>query len=261
MATKHLKNIWIGWDSSGIPRTPEGRFTPENQKIVHKVEMAVRRIVVLDAYIRNALKAAKVTVGDPPITIMHIILTANVRPELYCDPEPFLCVDIDFDPLELLNLPKDKDKVGELYISFAEEALSKLQSIEGYPVDVIRGACEEFRKNGYNLPFKAGEGMIPGTKIKGRINVVVSPVSTTRYLTVLYRNKPLFQTIISENEESDTLFSQHFAGFELEGMVLTVIGGHEDIVSGIFNIPHVKIDLADYPEVIELMREKGWLDE
>lgn len=158
-------------------------------------------------------------------------------------------------------MPKDKDKVGKLYLSFVEEALVRLQTIDGFPVDVIRSACAEFRKNGYSLPFKAGESMIPGTRLKGRIGVVASPVSTIRYLTVLYRNKPMIQTIISKSEKKDTYFSKHFAGFDLKGTVLTVIGGHENIVSGEFVIPQVKMDLADYPDVAKLMREKGWLDD
>jgi hypothetical protein len=103
--------------------------------------------------------------------------------------------------------------------------------------------------------------MIPGTGIKGRVDVVVSGIGTARYLTALYRGKPLFRTEISDNDETEVMFSQHFAGFSRNGTIVTVIGGHQSPISDEFLVPNVDVDFAAFPEALSLMREKGWLDD
>lgn len=103
--------------------------------------------------------------------------------------------------------------------------------------------------------------MIPGTRIKGRVTVMVSAVGTTRHLTALYRGKPLFRTEISDSDETEVMFSPHFAGFSRSGTIVTVIGGHQSPISDEFLVPPVDVDFAAFPEALSLMQEKGWLDD
>jgi hypothetical protein len=260
MAPKHLRHFLIEWspEGLGLGRTSTGRFTEEAQQVVTHVDHERRRTVVLDAYISEALRTAKVTVGNPPIEYARVVLSAEDRPAPYFDPPPFLHVDVPINPLALLDLPRDREVRGEFHIRIFEEALARLEGIAGFPTQVIREACAQFRASDYSLRFRAGERMIPGTGIKGRVDVAVSAAGTIRYLTVLHRGQTLFRTAIAESDETELTFSRHFAGFARNGTVVRVIGGHQSPISDAFLVPSVDIDFAAFPEALSLMREKAW---
>ena len=258
--TKYLKDFGIEWDVPGLTGAEVMR-TPEEQRIVIDVENKKRNSIILTAYIRHALKVAKVQIGDPTLIWIGLTLKKDAREKPYFFSTPpsnsGVIVDIPYDPLDLLNLPEDKDYIGELYIGWVEESLSKLKSIPQFPCDIIRKACETFRSNKYTYAFMAGEKMIPGTRIKGRIWVVSSGLGTQRQFEALYRNKRLFIEKISEVGNVETVVSGRFDGFDFEDGVVAIRGDkyalHPEKVKPIL------IDFRKYPEAFELMREKGWV--
>lgn len=258
MSRKHLQHLYFEWSDLDIA-SPDRRRSSEEQLYVISICNQLDKTVVLSAYFQNALRNAKVEVGSPPITYCRMVLKKEAKPGPYFDPEPFLYVDIPFDPRDLLSLPADGEQLGKLYLGWAEQALQKLEAINGFPVDLLRAACKEFKKNRYSLPFTAGQKMIPGTRIKGVIGVRVSPAGTQRHFTALYRNKPLFQKMISETDSVEFNFSSHFAGFERNGAVVTVVGGHMDPLTGKGAVPSVEIDLEESPETMAILAEKGLL--
>ena len=258
--TKYLKEFGFYWD---IPELLEENVvrTSEEQNTLIKLDDAVSNTIILTSYIEQELRVSKVQVGVPPLIWAEIKLkkAAKAKPYFFAPipSHPGVIVDIPYDPLDLLNLPEDKDYIGELYIGWVEEALSKLKSIPGFPYDIIREACETFRSNKYTYAFMAGEKMIPGTRIKGRIWVVSSGLGTQRQFEALYRNKRLFIEKISEVRNVETVVSGRFDGFDFEDGVVAIRGDkyalHPEKVKPIL------IDFRKYPEAFELMREKGWV--
>ena len=263
MAKNRLRYFVFDHSCDTVPGFVNGEGTPEGRKIARDVCDELRRTHAMTAYFYYALLKAKVVLDNPPgppIERTWVHLTATPRPEPYSDWPRHLYVDLHFDPMDVLDLPRDKNVLGPLYLKWVDEALAKLAQIDGFPCDVIRAACEEFRANRFMYPFKAGHAMIPGTKIKGTIMCYASPEKTTRYLFASFRGRYLFHVKLSERDRPDMQFYAHFKGFEREGSVVTVVPGFFDVVSKTHVVPEARLDLADFPEVFSMMRAKGWCD-
>ena len=259
LATRYLRHFIFVPDLSDIPRESNGRFSSETQlNIVSKIDGENRKTVVLTSYIQNALRLAKAQVGDPRIVWSRVKLTANPKPLPYFDPVPFLYVDVEYDPRNFLDLAGDKDEIGTLYVDLAKQALSKLENFDGFPVDIILGAYDQFVAAGHQFPVRAGEAMLPGTKLKGGVTVVVSAVHTIRYFTLHYRNKEILRHAISESEGGEMDLSQNFSGFDLNGTIATIRGSGFEPIFNRELVPSIEVDLAIYPEVTALMSKHGW---
>ena len=100
--------------------------------------------------------------------------------------------------------------------------------------------------------------MLPGTKLKGRVTVVVSAVHTIRYFTLHYRNKEILRHAISQSEGGEMDLSQNFSGFDLNGTIATIRGSGFEPIFNRELVPSVEVDLAIYPEVTALMSKHGW---
>ncbi|SMR83576.1 hypothetical protein SAMN04488030_0053 [Aliiroseovarius halocynthiae] len=259
MSRNHLQHFIFEWEDLEIASV-DRRRSSEEQAVVTAIDTACRNTVVLSAYFQDALRKAKIEVGSPPITYCRMVLKKDPNPEPYYDPEPFLYVDIPFDPRDLLTLPDDHEKIGKLYVEWTEHALHLLEKVDNFPTELIREARAKFQENNYSFPFVAGQKMIPGTRLKGGVGVVVSATGTARYLTVLHRNEQLFQQKISEVDKVDFHFSNHFSGFERNGTIVTILGGVMDPLTGKNVVPSIDVNLAESPELLALMTEKGWLE-
>lgn len=260
MTKKYLKKFWFYWDVPGLLGENIKR-TSQEQKVVTKIDNVVRNTCILNSFIVPALKEAKPQVGEPPLIWTEIKLKKSVKAEPYLfspiPSHPGVFADVSYDPLDLLHLPQDKDYIGELYISWVEEALSKLQAIPDFPCDVIRNACDKFRGRKYNYTFRAGEKMIPNTRIKGQIWVVSNGLGTQRYFEALYRNKRLFTEKISEESNVEMTISGRFDGFEYENGIVTVRGDKYHPFPE--TVKPILIDFKEHPEAYALLQEKGWV--
>lgn len=259
-ATKYLKEFGFYWDIPGLLGENVDR-TSEEQKTLIKIDDAVSNTIILTGYIEQELRRAKVQVGAPPLIWAQIELkkAAKAKPYFFAPvpSHPGVLVDISYDPLDLLHLPEDKDYIGKMYIGWVEDALSKLETIPGFPCGIIWGACEKFRDSKYTYSFKAGEKMIPGTGIKGQIWVVSSGLGTQKYFEALYRNKRLFTEKISEERDVEMTISGRFDGFEFENGIVTVRGDKYHPFPE--TVKPILIDFKEHPEAYALLQEKGWV--
>lgn len=244
---------------------PEGEAGYETDKaLIDAIEQERARFAPMTLQIGDALKKAKPVFGDPPSPCTFWVLSKAPKPEPYFKPAPpYLYVDVNYASEKLLKLERDKSVIGALGIRLVEEALSKLNSVPGFPVSVIRDACEEFRGNDYTYFLKSGEAMIPGTKIKGRIDLEFSGSGTKRIFTGSYRNKVLIKQQISEIDWPELTISTGFNGFALDGDAIHVLPNkfHFKARTPSRQIPDgsVRIDLQNFPEALELMNAKGWM--
>ncbi|MEP5757720.1 MAG: hypothetical protein ABJ327_00085 [Litoreibacter sp.] len=244
------------------PKGEEGYRADLNR--IRAIEREAYRITPLNHYIHDALRKSKPVFGNPPSPCTFWVFSKAPKPEPYFDPAPpYLYVDVDFAPEDLFTLGKDKKVIGELFIDLVEEALSKLKSIPGFPVDVIREGCEQFRKNDYTSSWKFGEKTIPGTKIKGRIDMEVTGAGTKRIFTLSYGRKTLIKQKISEIDRPDVTRGRLFDDLVLDGDKILVKPKNwswelQELGPKSY-YKNAKIDLTDYPEVLDLMSAKGWV--
>lgn len=266
---QYLSKFELNWHPIGTLPTAycEGSLQvgSEEYQTAHStalgIESVMRRFRCLTAHIHDALKKAKPQLTNPTVHTFCIDISREARLKFYKPKTWVVFVEIEYDPLDLLQLPLDRAVLGELAIKWIETALEKLRSYPEFPSDIIRNACEKFRKEDYSYVFKAGEKTIEQTSVKGRIDVIANPVSTTRTFTASYRNKKLFSRVISIDDGCDLYFSKIYSGATVWGNFLVINGTNLGLDPQI--LPNEKrqttaetptaIDLREYPEVYELI--------
>ena len=131
------------------------------------------------------------------------------------------------------------------------------------PFSIISEACERFRATDYKFPYKIGEGMIAGTKVKGRLGAVASCVSTERYFSAAYRGKELFRTQVLGDDTSNLALRRFYNGFEWADDVITIKRSYwlelMDLPSSGREKHHTdptEINLSDFPEARDFIRTK-----
>lgn len=265
MTAKYVRHVSFEVDLSFLPSDDSGQIRGEARAVAVMIEETRRAVfLALSSHVHDALRKAKRPIGELPLRDVCVFLSAEPRPEPEADHRHGrLEVDIARDPRALLSLGTDNATVGEWVIETADLALNRLKAWDSrFPSDVVREGIEAFRTGGYAFSFRAGERMIPGTQVKGRLNVVVSCLDTRRYFTALYRNKPLFRVEVPGIDRPDVQTSNHFPGVELDHGIIT-IPGHKFWPLAEHKRPDhmqpVKIDLRDHPEAFAFMREKGWI--
>lgn len=243
---------------------PEGQEGYERDKtLIRAIEREEARFSPLVLRIHDALKKAKTVVGEPPTPVVFWVLSKEPKPEPYFKPAPYLYVDVNYEAKRLLTLENNKKTIGELGIALVEEALSKLESITGFPVKVIQDACDAFRKNDYTYSLKCGEATIPGTKIKGRIDLELTGAGTTRIFSASYRKKLLIRQQISEISWPELAISSRFDGFTLDAEAILIRANPYYIRAKNKErcLPDggTRIVLKEYPETLDLMQKNGWV--
>lgn len=227
---------------------------------IRMLEREAERLSPLNMYIQDALRKAKPVFGDPPSPCTFWVLSTNPKPEPYFKPEPpYLYVDVDFAPDDLFNLGSDKKEVGERTIALVEEALSKLQSVSGFPIDVIRDGCETFRRNDYTRYWKFYQTKIPGTKIQCEIEMEASGAETKRIFTASYRGKILMKEQISEINRPDFSFEKLKDDIVLEDHILLIKPKlwprevEEQADNPQLYYTDTRIDLKNYPKMLKVI--------
>lgn len=270
MSKKYLRQFDVGFDFPDISRDSEGAWINDDDRSYGRlVGSQLRRLFLpVRQYTNSALQKAKLQIGPPPIEVATVMLLASPRMSPYFDPsQRFLNVDVDYDPQNLLQLPVGARELGELAIHLTTEALHKLKDIPEFPCDLIARACEEFRTRGYAYNLEGNSHSLPGTKIKTQLHLQLSCAGIKRSLIGSYRGKVLFQKLLSETESQNVHSQILFSGLILEGTRVTVLhnqfnqykDGKPVIFEGYAN-ELTRFDLMEFPEVLDLMRKKGWLE-
>ncbi|MEP5762691.1 MAG: hypothetical protein ABJ327_25905 [Litoreibacter sp.] len=161
-------------------------------------------------------------------------------------PGPQLWVDVDYHPLKLLDQPYDAEFVGEPANSFLLEGPKKLESYEGFPHALIHEVSSDFRERDYKDLRKVAEKTVPGTKMKGRIDVSASAEKTVSILTVYHRGRELFQREVWEQEGAHVIDAMLINNFSLQdGKRLIFRNEH-------IHAPDTSLDIA---ELLDVFRE------
>lgn len=261
MAKRHFKEVSFQSGKRTALSYSDARYHEFNAK-GDVVERNLKRARPLLWHIAAVLRQEKIALHDPQITELIIYLTEEPKPEPWLwlkGDVRAVYVEICYDLFDLEKLPDDNKLFGELFIGWIEEAIERLGDYPQIPTDLIQAACQTYRNLDYSYSFKVGERMIPGTKIKGCVGVISSCVSTDRYLTLLYRNKEMYQMKISVGDGGDMISARAFHGFELEndrlivsaGPVLMEYKGKPVYANG---AQPETIDLNDHPEALELIQ-------
>ncbi|MEP5760724.1 MAG: hypothetical protein ABJ327_15720 [Litoreibacter sp.] len=203
------------------------------------------------ARVYDTLRREKVSL-DPHIALTYFHLTDIPRDEAVYEhltliqgrgPGPELYVDVDYHPMKLLDLPYDAEAVGELAISFITQGLQKLETYEGFPHALIHEAISDFRKARYRDEWKVTDKTIQGTKMKGRVDAIVSASQTVCTLTVSYRGKRLFEREIMKEKGARFRSAGGLNNFLFQDDKLLIFNGQHMFV------PSITMELSELPDV------------
>lgn len=142
------------WRVDGIIPTldnrPSGDEGRRHAELVNDITKARKRFDPLTMYFDTVLKKQKPVMSDPYVESVNLIFTRRPRPEpdLGCGG---VDLDIDFDPMALLEQPYDAKILGEFAISCWEGAIERLDDYPEFPRDLVREVMEDFRQDGYRL--------------------------------------------------------------------------------------------------------------
>ena len=223
----------------------------EQRRIIRAVGQNLYRFASLWWLLDAAFREAKVNIRGPEIRELIIYLKdhPNPAPELWLKGEVrAIMVDIGYDTSLLADIPLDNRLLGEMFISWIEEALAKLTGYPQIPFDLIRSVLAAYRAADYTYAYKIGERTIPGTRLKGRLDGTMNCVEHVSTLTVSYRGKELFRR---ETYRTDELWLQTFKHFSR----LSINGSTLQVQSPSVHAPDTLIDLSEYPEVMELLHK------
>lgn len=265
LTQKTLRKVFFEIGNVALPRTrPDGPFTEEGQALANKLTTAIRRFAVLSTFIEIELRTAKASVGVPPASMVWISLEADAVPKPIRSARPAETIELSlpYDPIELLNVPTDREALALFQLEIARQAATHLCEMDSFPIEAWEQGCTSFERNGFAFWMKAGERLIPGTRMKGQVAVEVAPDATTRWLTLSHRGQTLAQIELRSRQDGpDFVTSKFFRGFELEGANLKLGADPFAVeVPGRTPVwPAEQINLTEYPEVLALAVEKGWV--
>jgi len=251
MTRRHFHQISFE-DGKLYPQLPLNHPEYHKQRnLISEVMGTLNRYTSLWWLFDTAFREAKVFIKDPEIRELIIYLKDNPdsEPKLWLKGDVrAIMVDVGYDTSKLADIQTDNKLLGELFIGWIEEALSKLSAYPQIPCDLIRTVMTAWREDDYTYRYEIGERTIPGTKLKGRLARTLNCVEPVSTLTLLYRGKALFHKETYHLADISRRTYKHFAKLSLEGAVLRVHNPR----------PHATdtlIDLAEYPEVMEILNK------
>ncbi len=265
MAKKHLRKVSFEIGSLDLARTrPEGPFTDGAQALVNQIVTAIRRFSVLSTFIEIELRKVKASVGVPPASMAWVSLESGAEPDPIRSTPPADAIEVvlPYNPLDLPNISADRETLAHFQLNIAREAASHFCRIDGFPREAWEQGCVKFEQNGFSIWMKAGERLIPGTRLKGQVAVEVAPDMTRRWLILSHLGDTLARIALHERGDGpDFATSKFFRGFELEGSILKLgtdpfaveVPGHSPVW------PPEQVDLRDHSNVFALAVEKGWV--
>lgn len=252
---KYLRKVLFEWDTTRCgPTLPTAKTREEREAIVQlgrRLDARCTDLAVILSSIYNILRREKVGL-DPHIALTYFHLTDIPRDLPIYEhlsliqgrgPGPQLCVDVDYHPMKLLELPYDSEAVGELAISLVTEGLQKLEIYDGFPHALIHEAISDFRSARYRDEWKVADKTIQGTKMRARVDASVSAANTVCTLTVSYRGKPLFEREILEERGARFESASQLNNFLVEDDKLLIFNGQHMFV------PAITLELSELPEV------------
>lgn len=156
--------------------------------------------------------------------------------------------------------------IGEAWGNGIEQGLSVLSTYPGYTTEVMRAACDAFRKNDYTFKlFSPKPTTINGTKLKGRVDTYIDAISLRRNLTISYRGNELLAKEIAHFNRIDVVNAANHHSIILNLRTLTFRPLEQEEydwrlnMSGPYAIRDpVDLNLNDFPDVLQLIIEKGW---
>lgn len=251
---KYLKKVFFAFDTTRCgPTLRETKSSEEIKAIIRLGQDLDRRRLDLSVVMFRLLEILmreKVAL-DPHIALTYFHLTDIPRDKPFYEhltliqgqgPGPQLWVDVDYHPMQLLDLPYDAEGVGELAIALITEGLKKLDTYEGFPHALVHEAISDFRKTEYKQLFKVVDKTIPGTNLKGRIDSAASAEKTVCTLSVSYRGTPLFQRVIWEKQGADIDAARLSNNFRFQDGKLLVFRDEN------IHVPDVSLDLTELPD-------------
>lgn len=269
-SSKYFQHFSFEWDPDDVLVAEVDE--PERQAVARRIHAALQeRTLALTTHVQRDLFAERLVLDRTPTKSngFTIHLTRNPRPGTRMESDHSIWTDVEFDPHDFLDWPQDPDVIGERLISLAQDAVSRLEAVDGFPADLVRNSFKSFRDNNHVTHYGTRKGVIDGTPLKVRMDVFIDALTTRRDLCVLYRGTPLLSTTVNLHPQVDWSLAVAMNSVELAGTTLTYRPISEDKLAWWrktigakaehpLYLP-VEIDLSAFPSALEKMREKGWI--
>lgn len=265
MKRKYLKSFGISWDWGDLASPDTGAILKERHADFREIDNFIKNSTfAFESYIEERLKSEKYVFGDPPHESLAIILTA--RPHAKVQVRPHLYAYVHYDPQAVLEHERSREKLGELFIAWVEQASQSLRGVDDFPVNQFQKICSDYRAQGYTTHFAVSSMAIPDTRLRLCIEVEMDAVETRRYATVRHRGKEIGRKLTTYSGPGSWLYmlrsSEHL---EREGDMLIYYPESPSLVARQFQdgaeLPRieqpeaqpVQIDLGEFPLVVDHM--------
>ncbi len=268
LSSKYTRDFVFQWEINDI--LPEGSRDPELLALCRKIDTSFKEICYpLSECIAQALFAERLQVFHEGKLISNFGLnfTKHPRPEYEIWMKTSVWADVQFDPAEILSMPSDEMAIGASLLALTLEGIEKLEKFDGFPSDVVRGACHSFSKGNFATKTATRTVKIDGTALRAKIEVIVDARHTRRHLTVSYRGEDLLSTVLSTHIGVDWTLAHDFHSIALEGkeIVLRTLSDEEhdwwqEVMDGTHPLQDpVRVTLDDFPDARAFIVGKGWI--
>lgn len=153
------------------------------------------------------------------------------------------------DPLTLLDLPDEKEAIGEAAIEIVEGFLiyvtSSLYALKDFPKDVFENAIADYRAADMTARYDVFSSKLIGTHLKSVITVLDCPLEATTWFELCERGNVLFRKKIATSPAGTGAFAASYPTVEPTDAALEIYG--------VLNAPTspVRIGYSELPAQIE----------
>lgn len=196
----YLRNMEINWSASGLlPDTDDPSIGSEerirNRDLAWRISIPTSSLQLVGAFFFYQLQKAKLQMLNPRASKALVYLSRRPEPDVRFV-RGDLYVEVDKDPLVLLNLQNDAAEMGEFALECWEMAFPALSAQTDFPVEYVRGLMDRFREQNYAQGNTLKPQRILGSRAMARIHGVVSCARTVLKVEVSIDGEKLFERTI-----------------------------------------------------------------
>lgn len=246
MATKarYLKKFWISWATPHVDYNPGELRDLTRGDVVLGVNKRIQAFSPMTDFITARLRREK-RLLSPEVTHVHIQISNVESLDFALYPrgkqEPYgMYSTYWMNPLDLLDLPDDKETFGNLGIKIVEEFLKGMAYVEyavgEFPFDIFESAIADFRKNEMKVSYRPYKCGVEGTSLTSVFMVEDTPGEAVICIAFKKGRTELFRKKIATKRAGLGAYAFGFYPDVIAAVDAIEIRGVE--LSGVIRIPY-----------------------
>ncbi len=164
-------------------------------RIIDKINEALRLFSPLEHAIHDRQRwSKKKLLKDPSLRGCEVILTRKPRSTSY-EVGKYLCVDVEFDPLSLLEMPTENRLAGPVAVDVFRRAEELLEESGGLSGGMLRDVLSQFVQNGYTYTWNLKDIGLRRLDFRAKVDIRESSERTTAVLTISSEKRSISEQV------------------------------------------------------------------